>query len=935
MSRRSRAAISALAAAFATAGLIAMATDQAAAACAEAPADTYTCTGSNGTIVINETGPVTVSIGNAVTDQNATFSGTLQIGGDGAITVSAAQTSTPSSFSGASRGISITQGGSGSGNIQVTGINTPIHVGDHGIAVLASTTGTTVIETVAGGKIVSGGYGIVYQSRHANAGAATITVGDTITTTGTSSAVSMDVSVGIGTNTINLNADIIGGVDVHAFRHGRGGSTAIINIAPGVTVAGNSSNSVISVAGVVQGTINNSGTISAVGSQHAVSFGENADSSTSTVFNNKSGATVSADPAGVAFYASGQSHDLTINNEAGAVVIGGVSVYRWTTATINNAGTWTVNAAGDVYGQLTLNNSGTVTIDTGGALSANGGYTQSAGTTTVNGTLNAAVALNGGTLGGSGTIVGNVSVGAGATVAPGNSVGTLSITGNASFASGSTYRVEIQGANADLLTIGGTATLAGTMQLVAGGGSYTFYTPYTLLTASGGVSGSFDTITTEGSFGVGVATEVSYTADSVQVRLNPGSLFGAAMASGPGGSGALSLNSLALAVAMDRAVANGADPSFLYPIYSTRDIQALNEALKTLSGEVHSVTAGLGLSAASSFLQAALDPFAAGRNPAAMPNASGAVSTPNAYASGGPAGAAPSREANVAGRFTPDRRYAAWGQIIGSTSRRYGDRSLGTGNSNGSSGHVALGVDLLISPETVIGIGIAAGEARTSLTNRLGDAKADVFQAGVYGMTRIGAFSLGAALGYASADTETTRAIPLLGAFAIKGKYRSDIWSGRIEAAYRLMQVGGLAVSPYTAFTAQHVRAPGFTERDSATGLPTGLVVDGRSDAIMRTELGLRLDANTTLFGQPTTAFGKLGWGYYARGDNRFSASLVGLPGSAFAFQGTRPDRNTALLSTGLDIRLAPAVTLSARFDGEFSQNAQTYAGSASFKVQF
>uniref|UniRef100_UPI002FC6AC07 autotransporter domain-containing protein n=1 Tax=Bosea sp. (in: a-proteobacteria) TaxID=1871050 RepID=UPI002FC6AC07 len=100
-------------------------------------------------------------------------------------------------------------------------------------------------------------------------------------------------------------------------------------------------------------------------------------------------------------------------------------------------------------------------------------------------------------------------------------------------------------------------------------------------------------------------------------------------------------------------------------------------------------------------------------------------------------------------------------------------------------------------------------------------------------------------------------------------------------------------------------------------------------------ELGLRLDAATSLFGLQTSAFGKLGWGYYARRDNQFGASLIGLPGSAFGFQGTRPDRNAALIATGLDVRLSTAVSLGARFDAELSQNNQSYAGSATLKVSF
>ena len=910
-----------------TSALVSLGAGGALAACPEAPAGTYTCTGSNGSTTITRVGPITVLLGDAGTNQNATFS-LLAIENADAITVTAAPTSAPSSFTG-STGIFVNQSAT-TGDIRITGINTPMNVTNSGITVYANTTGTTTIETIKGGTITSSRGAISYVAQNPNSGAATITIGDAIFAPSFERvAVSMYLAAdSTATNTINVNADVTGSIVVDSpSLAGKG--TAVVNIASGVTISTNQGTTLIGVGSVSQGVINNSGTIRAEGNQTAIALFSN------TVVNNKSGATISADSAGLAFKATGSEYySVTINNEVGATIVGAVTASTAAAITINNAGSWTLNGNGEIYGQLNVNNSGTVNVESGGVLSANGGYTQSAGSTTVNGTLNATVTLNGGTLGGSGTVVGNVNAGAGAIVAPGNSVGTLTVTGNASFVSGSTYRVEIQGASADLLTVGGTATLAGTMQLVAGGGSYTFYTPYTVLTTAGGVSGTFGTITTEGSFGQGVTSEVSYTSDSVRVTLRPGSLAGAGITSAAPGGLMLSSNAAAVAAGIDRAVANGADPSFLYPVYSTRDIAALNEALKSLSGEVHSAARGLGPSAAVGFLQAALDPFAAGRVAGSMPNI-GAGPTSGAYASGGAAGLPSGKEPSVAARFVPDRRYAVWGQVFGSTGRSQGDAHLGTSASDSSSGHVALGVDLHVSPDTVLGAGIAVGEALTSLAGRLGDAKADIAQAGLYGMTRIGALSLGAALGYASADTDTTRAIPLLGSFAIKGKYRADIWSGRVEAAYRLIEVGGLVGSPYAAFTAQHIRTPGFIEYDGATGLPTGLAVDGRSNAIARAELGLRLDATTTLFGMSATAFGKLGWAYYARRDNQFNATLVGLPGSGFVFQGARGDRNAALVSTGLDLRITPAMTLGARFDGEFSTNAQTYAGAATLKVNF
>jgi outer membrane autotransporter protein len=384
-------------------------------------------------------------------------------------------------------------------------------------------------------------------------------------------------------------------------------------------------------------------------------------------------------------------------------------------------------------------------------------------------------------LSGSGTITGNVTAGS-ATLSPGNSIGTLTINGNASFAAGSTYRVEFVGAAADLLTVTGTANLAGTIQLVAGGGSYSFNAPYTVLTASAGVSGTFGTVTTAGSFGVGVTSEVSYGTNDVKVTLKPGSLVDAgsgatsnptAPSSNPvyGTASGLSLNAWSVAAAIDRAVANGADPSFLYQVYARGDREALLAALRTLTGEVHSATGTLGLSAASGFLTAALDPFAAGRDPNAMPNGFGAFTTSGAYASSGSAAELPSTKGMTrAPRFTPDRLYTVWGQVFGSVNRTDGDRFLGTTAQNGSSGHIALGVDVRVLPDTVIGAALGAGEARTSLSGQLGSAKAEILQAGLYGVTRIGALSLGAALGYASADTETTRVIPLLAAFAVKGQ---------------------------------------------------------------------------------------------------------------------------------------------------------------------
>jgi uncharacterized protein with beta-barrel porin domain len=948
------------------------------AACVEGPTDTFTCFGPSGGAIVNRPQAVTVIIGDAGNNTNATFPNQLTIRSNSGITVTGATTTPPSSFTGTS-GLSVIQNVANTDNISITGINSSFNMtpGGSSIAVSANTSGTTTIETVAGGTINSPGQGIEYRNDHVTPGDATITVGAAITVDNSMGGVAVLVRTpNAATNTVNINADVAGGV----YFEGWNNATGVLNVASGAEMStSGASIGPITLFSMASATVTNNGTISVSGND-AYALWTN---STATLTNTATGA-ITATSNGWAFRNTGAGKTLTVNN-AGTLTGTGSSA-PGATITINNTGTWNPNRNSNFIGAATLDNSGmfnsgafttaitsatnsgtaniqaggtlntsgtyaqsagTTTIASGSTLIASGGYSQSGGTTSVNGTLASAVALTGGTLGGSGMVIGNLNANAGSTIAPGNSIGTLTINGNASFAAGSTYRVEIVGAAADLLTVTGTASLAGTIQLVAGGGSYSFNAPYTVLTATVGRIGTFGTVTTAGSFGVGVTSEVSYGANDVKVTLKPGSLVDAGSgatnnpttpSSNPvyGTASDLSLNGWSVAAAIDRAVANGADPSFLYQVYARGDREALLAALRTLTGEVHSATGTLGLSAASGFLTAALDPFAAGRDPNAMPNGFGAFTTSGAYASSGSAAELPSTKGMArAPRFTPDRLYTVWGQVFGSVNRTDGDRFLGTTAQNGSSGHIALGVDVRVLPDTVIGVAFGAGEARTSLSGQLGSAKAEILQAGLYGVTRIGALSLGAALGYASADTETTRVIPLLAAFAVKGKYRAEIWSGRAEAAYRLASIGPLALSPYGAFTAQSLHTPAFVERDSFTGLPAGLAVTSRTATTSRAELGLRLDATTTLFGVPTAAFGKLGWGYYAQRDARFSASLIGLPGSGFSFDGARPDRNAALISAGLDIRFSPAVSLGARFDSELSRNAQSYAGAATLKVAF
>jgi hypothetical protein len=141
----------------------------------------------------------------------------------------------------------------------------------------------------------------------------------------------------------------------------------------------------------------------------------------------------------------------------------------------NNAGTFTKQGTGTTSlfvssSGVPFNNSGTLNIPNG-TLTFNAGFTQTAGQTMLSGgslSANSALQFQGGLLSGTGTIAGSVSNSG--TVSPGASPGTLTITGNYTQGESGVLNIELAGTVAgtgfDRLAVGGTANLAGTLNVV-------------------------------------------------------------------------------------------------------------------------------------------------------------------------------------------------------------------------------------------------------------------------------------------------------------------------------------------------------------------------------------------------------------------------------------------------------------------------------------
>jgi hypothetical protein len=198
---------------------------------------------------------------------------------------------------------------------------------------------------------------------------------------------------------------------------------------------------------------------------------------------------------------------------------------------LENDGTITRSGGGTSKIELSTKNRGTITISGDSGLELPNGFEQGAGQLIVDGSLvlGSSGKINGGKVTGSGSVQGDVNFCDGPPgslclpgIAPGNSPGSLEVLGNVSFAQTSTLEIELagttQGVSYDLLSISGTASLMGELEVTLLSGfvpelGHTFE----FLTA-GTMSGEFDSIVLP-TLASGLAWDIDYDSNSVSLTV--------------------------------------------------------------------------------------------------------------------------------------------------------------------------------------------------------------------------------------------------------------------------------------------------------------------------------------------------------------------------------------------------------------------------------
>jgi len=485
----------------------------------------------------------------------------------------------------------------------------------------------------------------------------------------------------------------------------------------------------------------------------------------------------------------------------------------------------------------------------------------------------------------------------------------------------------------DLLTVSGTATLAGTLRAVVQPGLYAATQTYDGVVLSGGLSGAFATVISTSPFLAATAINNGNNVDLTLTRV----AFNAV----PG----LTDNQRAVATALEGAYSPTltGDAATIYGnVFAATSIGVFDQ----LSGEISTGVQNPSFAMGDQFLRAMLGQAqrARGTAAAAAPgSAAYRVQLASAQPMAGVAQAAGPGAGPGAGTWPPRAvapTLSAWLTGFGLSGARDGDGAVGSAQLSYTMGGGAAGADVQLSPSLLIGAAVAAEAADFSLDGRASSGDARTFFFGLYGSWTMGALYVDAGLSYGHAQFSTSRTIvlPALSEVAT-GDFSGNQYGGRIEAGWRF-RMASFELTPFAALSVQALRQDGYTEstRNVATGQAgiLGLSYQGETTTSVRSFLGGEA-ATTFALGAGTTLTPRLrvAWAHEFTADRQVGASFLSIPGTAFTVNGARPARDAAIVGAGLDVGLGRAVTLFARFDGDLSGDGNAYAGSGGLRISW
>lgn len=470
---------------------------------------------------------------------------------------------------------------------------------------------------------------------------------------------------------------------------------------------------------------------------------------------------------------------------------------------------------------------------------------------------------------------------------------------------GGIYQVEVDPTSSasDRIAVAGTATIQNgailnvTKTSVA---PYVVGTRYTVLTATNGVTGSFD-VTGDTALTAFYGLTPAADANNSYLEVKQTKSITDIATTG---------NQAAVASGLD---STGAGSAAAAPVLNQQTDNDARMALDQLSGEIYASVQSAMLESSHFTRDAVSDRLT---DTFTCPSAEVSDNRMNATRS------------DTTGCGTSSRHPTGWARFYGNWGHIDGD-----GNAtklNTSLGGFFIGADMPVFNNWRAGVLAGYSHGSYDVSGRNASAESDDYHLGLYGGTQWGALGFRSGVTYTWHDISAGRSLAVPGfSDHLSSNYNAGTTQVFGELGYRV-DMGRSSVEPFLNLAYVNQHAQGFDENGGADALHVG---SQNMDTGLST-LGLRGKTTFMFNGTEVLAKGSVGW-RYAVGDVKPTVSESFSGGSSFDISGVPIARNQAVVDLGLGVHIARNATISLSYNGQYGSGETNQGVMGALNIAF
>jgi uncharacterized protein with beta-barrel porin domain len=473
------------------------------------------------------------------------------------------------------------------------------------------------------------------------------------------------------------------------------------------------------------------------------------------------------------------------------------------------------------------------------------------------------------------------------------------LAGSLTMAAGSAYRIVVApSGQGNALGLGGPATLqGGTVLLAPVPGNYWRNPTYTIVNATGGVTGTFAG-TNAFAF---LAPTLGYDASNVYLTVSQGFA-----------RGGQTTNQRAVGAALDQSAPTASgDFNTMIDALAVLNPSQGPAALNALSGQPYADFATVNVQTGYAFLNAIAAQMAAARD-GAPGNRVALAAACDVTCSGAAIG--------------------AWISGLGATGSVLGDSNAAT--LTYTFGGASVGADWRLDPRVLAGASVGYVTGSQWVNGFDGNGMTNAFNASLYASFASAAFHVDGLAGYVNATNRLTRymMIPGLATRSANGQTSANQFLGQIESGYRVgldAVAPALAVTPFARLQGSTTDQAGFNESGASS---LSLIVAPQITSSLRSTLGADLKATL----RQVDIDLRLGWLHeYADTSRPLTAAFAGAPGFTYTVFSATPQRDSAVVGLSAKATVASATQLYLRYEGEVGGATANHALTAGLRMSW